>query len=266
MKYQFDTKEHLHLLDGRALTGTSSVGNVLAKNLTWWAAELSAVECLEAGEKIPTIREEYLAAVSSEDKKKAIDELQKKYPLFKKARFAHFDKKNKAAKEGTDLHSLLEEYVKECIHDRGGVPKLVNNYDHSNPVETFGEWAFKSVKRFIVSEAHCFDEELWVGGITDCVAELNDGRLAVIDFKSSKEAYANHFIQASGYAIQIDKNGLFSEDGEHSKKLDKGIEVLIVVPFGATEIKPEIKYNIEDYKTGFRHAVGLYRLLGLDKQ
>ena len=259
MNYKFDDKEHLHTLDGKALTGTSSVGNVLAKNLTWWAAELSAVECLEAGEKIEGIREEYLAAVSSGDKKKAIDELQKKYPIFKKARFAHFDKKNKTAEEGTDLHSELEDYVKAMMKK---VP--VRKYDEK--IKPFIDWADENVKEFIASEAHCFDEELWVGGITDCVAELHDGRYAVIDFKSAKEAYVNHFIQASGYAIQIDRNGLFSEDGEHSKKLDKNIEVLIVVPFGAQEVKPDIKYNIEDYKTGFRHAVGLYRLMGLDKQ
>ncbi len=55
MTYQFDDKQHLHLLDGKPLTGTSSVGNVLSKPLTWWSAELSAVECLEAGEKIETI-------------------------------------------------------------------------------------------------------------------------------------------------------------------------------------------------------------------
>lgn len=259
MKYQFDDKEHLHLLDGRALTGTSSVGNVLAKNLTWWSAELAAVECLEAGDKIPTIRAEYEEACASGDKKKAIDALQKKYPLFKKARFAHFAKKNETAKSGTDLHAELEKYVKAEIHGQ-------DNIVYDPKIQPFVTWSIQNVKRFLASEAHCYDEDLWVGGITDCVAELNDGKFAVIDFKSAKEAYVNHFIQASGYAIQIDKNGLFSEDGEHSKKLDKKIEVLIVVPFGAKEIVPDIKYNIEDYKTGFRHAVGLYRLLGLDKQ
>src|SRR3990167_2529424 len=258
MIYKFDNEEHLHLLDGKALTGTSSVGNVLAKNLTWWAAELSAIECLEAGEQIPTIRAEYEEACKSGDKKKAIDELQKKYPLFKKARFAHFAKKNKAAEEGTDLHAELEDFVKAMMK-----LKPVRKYDEK--IEPFIRWAENNVAKFIASEAHCYDEELWVGGITDCVAELNDGRYAIIDFKSAKEAYVNHFIQVAGYAIQTDKNGLFSEDGEHSKKLDKKIEVLIVVPFGANEVKPEIKYNIEDYKTGFRHAVGLYRLLGLDK-
>lgn len=261
MKYEFNNKEHLHLLDGKPLTGTSSVGNVLAKNLVWWSAELSAVECLEIGEKIPTIREEYETACKSSDKKKAIDALQKKYPIFKKARFAHFDKKNKTAKEGTDLHAELERYVKHVMKTGDDTGPL----DMAKQIIPFVEWTQKNVKKFIASEAHCFDEELWVGGITDCVAELNDGKLAIIDFKSAKEVYTNHLIQASGYAIQIEKNGLFSEDGEHSKKLEGKIEALIVVPFGAEIIIPEVKYDVEAYKQGFRNCVGLYRLLGMDK-
>ena len=258
MNYKFDNKEHLHLLDGKPLTGTSSIGNVLTKNLTWWAAELSAVECLETGEKIETIREEYLDAVNSGDKKKAIDALQKKYPIFKKARFAHFDKKNKAAKEGTDLHAELEDYVKAMM-------RLKPGREWDPKIKPFMLWASENVEEFLASEAHCFDEDLWIGGITDCVAQLKDGTLAVIDFKSSKEVYTNHLIQAAGYAIQIDRNGLFSEDGEHSKKLDQKIETLIVVPFGAENIIPEVKTDIEAYKLGFKNCVQLYRLLGLDK-
>lgn len=262
MKYKFDSEQHLHELDKgsgfKPLTGTSSVGNVLAKNLVWWAAELSAVECLEVGEKIPTIREEYETACKSSDKKKAIDALQKKYPLFKKARFAHFDKKNKTAEAGTDLHQELEDYVKAMMK-----LKPVRKYD--SKIQPFINWADENVKKFIASEAHCFDEELWVGGIVDCVAELNDGKLAIIDFKSSKEAYPTQFLQAAGYAIQVEQNGLFSEDGEHSKTLEGKIEVLIVVPFGAEVVEPSVRLDIESYKQGFRSAVVLYRLLGLEK-
>lgn len=254
MNYKFDTTEHLHLLDGKPLTGTSSVGNVLAKNLTWWAAELSAIECLETGEKIETIREEYLSACNSGDKKKGIDALQKKYPIFKKARFAHFDKKNKTAEEGTDLHAELEDYVKTMM-------RLKPGREWDSKIKPFMLWASENIDEFLASEAHCYESNLFVGGITDCVARLKDGSLAVIDFKSSKEVYKNHAIQAGGYAIQIDANGLFSEDGEHNKKLDGPIDVLVIVPFGADKIVPKVFRDIETYKQAFRSAVVLYRLM-----
>ncbi len=259
MKYNFDDKIHLHSLDDKPLTGTSSVEAVLSKNLVWWAAELAAVECLEAGARIPTIREEYLLARAHPNKKEAIDVLQKKYPIFKTARFAHFNDKNKKAKSGTDLHAELEKWVKY----RMGIIKSSGKVDKR--ISPFILWAEDNVKRFLWSEAHCFDEDLWVGGISDAGAELKDGRIAVIDFKSSKEVYTNQFIQAAGYAIQIDKNGLWNKDGSMNKKLEKPVDALIIVPFGAEEIKPEIRYVVEEYKEGFKWCVGLYRLLGYDK-
>ena len=145
--------------------------------------------------------------------------------------------------------------------------KIKYNYpseEEMKMIMPFVIWSNKNVKKYEYSEAHCFDEELWVGGISDAGAELKDGSYAVIDFKSSKEAYTNQFIQAAGYALQIDKNGLWSKDGKMNKKLDKPINALIIVPFGAEEIKPEIRYVISEYRKGFEWCVGLYRLLGLD--
>jgi len=257
MRYQFNEKLHLHLLDDKPLTGTSSVEDVLSKNLVWWAAELAAVECLESGEKIETIRQEYEEAAKSKDKKSAIDALQKKYPIFKTARYAHYQSKNKSAKKGVNLHEELEAFVK-------GEMGIIKKREYDPKIQPFIEWAKENVKRFLYSEAHCFDEELWVGGISDAGAELMDGKYAVIDFKSSKEVYTNQFIQTAGYATQIDKNGLWDKNGEVNKKLDK-IEALIVVPFGAEIIKPDIRFNVDDYKQGFEWCVGLYRLLGLNK-
>src|SRR3990167_10954592 len=253
MKYKFDSEQHLHELDNgsgfKALTGTSSIGNVLAKPLTWWAAGL-AVEKFgwmnpkkNSPESVKTALQEGWERVKGLDLKVYGNLLPEEY-------YAHSEKLKDTAKTGTDLHAELEHFVKATM----GLKPMRADYDKK--IQPFIDWTEKNIKRFIASEAHCFDEELWVGGITDCVAELNDEKLAVIDFKSAKEAYTNHFIQAGGYAIQIDANGLFSEDGEHNKKLDKPIEALIIVPFGAKEIVPQIKYNIEDYKTGFRHAVG----------
>src|SRR3990167_7993279 len=238
MKYQFNNEEHLHLLDGKPLTGTSSIGNVLAKPLTWRAAGL-AVE--KFGWLNPKKFSSEECAVACEDgldkvKKMERDEYAK---LLTEAYYAHSKKLKDSAKTGTDLHAELEDYVKAMMK-----LKPVRKYDEK--IQPFIDWADENVKRFIASEAHCFDEELWVGGITDCVAELNDGKLAIIDFKSSKEAYTTQFIQAGGYAIQVEKNGMFSEDGEHNKKLDGKIEVLIVVPFGAKEIVPEVRYNVKD--------------------
>ena len=140
--------------------------------------------------------------------------------------------------------------------------------DFDDRIKPFIAWSDKNVKEFIASEAHCYSERLWIGGITDAVARLSDDKLAVIDFKSSREAYITQFIQACLYAIQINENGLFSEDGEHNLKLDQPIEKIVVIPFGADKMpsNKELMRNVSVFIEGAESAVKLYRLMGLDEQ
>lgn len=251
-KYFDEKGQHLHTYLGKPLLGTSTVCGVLAKNLTWWSAELSAVECLEAGELIPTIREEYLACINSDDKKKAIDALQVKYPIFKKARFAHFVKKNDSAKEGTDLHAELERYVKNTIAGK------MATYD--DKIMPFINWCNDNVEKFLWSELHCYSDQLWVGGISDCGVQLKNGKTGIIDFKSAKESFDSHFIQIAGYDIQISENGGFNADGYKIFSLKKPLDFYAVVPFGGNNFSIDFRYDVDELQEGFRSCVTLYKI------
>ncbi len=261
MKYKYTdtTGEHLHSLEGKPLIGTSKVTGVISKPLTWWAAELAAVECLEEGVKIPTIREEYLSACESNDKKKAIDELQKKYPIFKKARFAHFSDKNKKADKGTDMHAELEKYVKLMISDQDGKPLEMNGYDHK-AVEIFAQWAVKNVSKFLYSEIHCYSEKMWVGGISDCGFIDKQGKVAILDFKSSKDAFISQFIQIAGYDLQLSENGGYTAEGKKIFELEKPVDYYVVFPFGAEKPEGITNYDVESLREGFKSALTLYKL------
>jgi hypothetical protein len=46
------------------------------------------------------------------------------------------------------------------------------------------------------------------------LVELNDGTIAVIDFKSSKDAYPEQFWQCAGYDILVSENGGYTAEGE----------------------------------------------------
>ena len=253
-RYKFSEQNHIHTLDGKPLIGTSTATGVISKPLTWWAAETSAVECLEVGEKIPTIREEYLKACNSQNKRQAISELQKKYPIFKKARFAHFVDRNKKAEKGTDLHEELEKFVKAEMG--------IWNYevkDLDERVLPFVAWAKDNVEKFLWSEAYCYSEELWVGGISDVGFIGKDGKLGVIDFKSSKEAYQSQFIQIAGYDIQILENGLFDKDGNRLLEPTE-VNQYMVWAFGAEHPEPTMRFNLEELRQGFRSALCLHKL------
>ena len=281
MKYTFDDsinekgkQNHIHLLDledGKGfqpLTGTSSVGDVLSKPLSWWASgkavgDLGWIhpDIKKNGRTISKVPLEdrlavsnlVLEAIKNESPEQFLARLDKAYK-------AHKTSLDDSAEKGTDLHAELEKFVKSEM----GIWKGLTEF-HPR-IEPFIVWTKNNVKKFIWSEAYCFDEDLWVGGISDVGAELNDGRLAVIDFKSSKEAYETHFIQAGGYAIQIEKNGLWNKDGTINKKVEGKFSVFISIPFGAPVVEPVIKYEVEKYKKGFELALGLYKILDLGKK
>ena len=257
-QYTFNETEHLHLLNGRPLTGTSSVENVLSKPLTWWAAGLAVSKFGWLNPKKYTLEER---AVACEEAFERIKNLERDdyAKLLDEAYRAHSVNLKDTAQEGTDLHAELEDWVKVQM----GI-KEARKITIDSKILPFVNWSSENVKRFLWSEAHCFDEDLWVGGISDAGAELMDGTYAVIDFKRSKEAYPNHFIQAAGYAIQIDKNGLWDKKGKMKKVLDKKISSLIIIPFGSEKVEPVVRNNIEDFKKGFVSCVSLYRLLGLE--
>lgn len=261
-RYRFLEARHIHQLnvngEWRNLTGTSSVGDVLSKPLTWWASGKAVEELGWLHPKKSSVEDRAIAANAA---LLSIMEMNtdQYLSLLDKAYRAHASNLQKTAGEGIDLHSELEDFIK----GRMGL-KEVRIYD--TKIIPFIKWADENVKRFLWSEAHCFDEDLWIGGISDTGAELNDSSIAIIDFKRAKAAYPAHFLQDAGYTIQIEKNGLFNKEGKPFGRIDRKIDKLIVVPFGAEEVIPQVRTNVEDYKKGFEQAVGLYRLLGMEKK
>lgn len=257
--YRFDSKIHLHLLDDKPLTGTSSVVNVLSKPLTWWSAGLAVEKFGWLNPKTHTAEEVKKALQEGWQEVRKMD-IKQYEKLLADAYKAHSVKLKDSATKGTDLHAELEKYVKWKMGIVSTVP-----FPLDSRLDPFISWADKHVKKFLWSEAHCYSKGLFVGGITDAGCELTNGQIAILDFKSAKEAYDSHFIQCALYALEIEENGLWDSQGNHNKKLDRPIDVLIVVPFGANPVEPVLKYNVEDYKRGGEATVLLYRLLNMDK-
>jgi hypothetical protein len=257
--YKFDASQHIHTLNGKPLTGTSSVGNVLAKPLTYWA---SGKACEVFGWTNPKKVEREERIKIAEEKFDEMKELSisEYLSLLDTAYKAHATNLKKTAKKGTDLHSILERYVK--IQMGKEADPLTD--EETKLIQKYIDWADENVKSYLWSEAHCYSEELWVGGISDLGIELKDGSYAVGDFKSSSDVYVNQYIQVSLYAIQINENGLFSVDGEHNKKLDKPVEKLVIFPFGAESLPKKLIRSLDVYEKGARSAVELYRLMGLE--
>jgi hypothetical protein len=267
-QYRFDEANHIHTLDGKPLMGTSTVVGVIAKPLTWWASGLAVSELGWAKKLDPrkATKEQVKANVSDrflkanrmllDLKEMRTDEY---LALLDKAYRAHADVLTKSADKGTDMHAELEKYVKRCIENETLVLEGTNS--HHAQVKLFAEWAVANVKRFLVSEGHCYSEKLWTGGISDLLFEDKEGRVGIMDFKSSKEAYLSQFMQIAGYDIAISENGLFDENGTLIYKPDRSIGFYAVFPFGMEKSAPQFHYDTEGAKRGFEAASLIHKLI-----
>lgn len=260
MKYQFNSKEHLHTLEGKPLTGTSTVMSVIAKPLTWWAAGLTCEHLgwmngkkKIAGKYITTSNEKrFEKAGPVLERIKAMD-VPAYVALLDNAYKAHSVSLKDSAEGGVDLHAECERFVKNTMENRMAV------YDEK--IRPFIEWTNKNVEHFLWSEMHCYSEKHWVGGISDAGAKLKDGNVAIIDFKSSNDAYASHFWQIAGYDIEITENGGYDANGNRMFTLDAPITQHIVIPFGSPDGLPVVSREIESGKRAFLAALTIYREL-----
>lgn len=268
-RYRFDRKDHVHLLDGKPLTGTSSVSSILSKPLSYWASGLAV---MELGISDPKVLTKIKHGTATEEEKRLLDEvattmhlkiqnmtIPEYIKLLDKAYRAHATTLTKKADEGTDLHAELERYVKDRIE---GITEPIKKY-HKR-IQPFIDWAEANVDHFIWSEANCYSEKYWLGGITDCGLVDKQGRTAILDFKSSKAAYLSQFWQCAGYDIQISENGGFTEDGVNLFTLEKPIDYYIIFPFGMENPAPSMNFDTVGCKEAFLAEVTLYRKMPQD--
>lgn len=260
--YKFDEVRHVHLLDGSPLIGTSSLAGVLNKPLTWWASGLACtkfgwINKKDEHSKFRTL-DERLQTAFKMWKKISVMSNEEYLDLLDDAYKAHSVKLSDSAEQGTDMHSVMEEYVKECIKKNEGkpIPDYKSPYiSISEPnkvkLQILVDWSVSKVKKFLWSEVNCYSKILGLGGVSDCGFEDLDGKLAILDFKSSKEVYLSQFWQCVAYAMQLEENGGFTPEGIKVLSLDRPIEYVAVLAFGMK--KPEVQYNID--MTGGKDAV-----------
>lgn len=107
---------------------------------------------------------------------------------------------HRASTRGTAVHAIIEDYINnvEDYHTKY-MPNILDNFLSVKDVLD------KRIGNVHAQEAALYSSHLGLAGRVDCVAEF-DGRLSIIDFKTSKKAkkrdwITNYFIQESAYAI-----------------------------------------------------------------
>lgn len=248
--YSFNEERHIHSLDGVPLYGTTTIIGEIAKVLTWWAAGLAMAKFGWRDPKKNKKEVVETAAVEGFNRMKEIS-LEDYKGLLDAGYRAHSKVLNEKAEAGTDMHEELENYVKAKM--RG------EKYELPEKLKSFADWSDKNVAKFLLSEAHCYSKVWWVGGVCDCLAEMKNGEIAIIDFKSTPVAYDTQAFQCAGYDIQISENGAYTKNGEKIFALPAPIRSYYVVPFGAENPVPTEFRGVEGCKEAFIGAVMIHR-------
>lgn len=105
----------------------------------------------------------------------------------------------RASRRGTNVHQMCEDYLNNELEIKKFLPNDRETFNSLRPILD------KSVDNIYAQEVPLWSEYLGVAGRVDCIAEWN-GKIAVIDFKTSKklkkkEYISNYFQQCAAYAV-----------------------------------------------------------------
>lgn len=229
MEFTFDDASHTYQLNGKKLTGTTTILGVLAKPaLIPWAAKM-AVEKMGAE----------IARCFDTDGKFVDAEFRL---VLEEAKSAHTKKKDDAAAHGTDAHAIVEAWVKYCIKDQGGKPHAVDTVIDEKgityqiaAIQKVVEWSLANVDHFLFSERMMYDATLWYAGTADFAYVGKDGKRYLGDFKTSSGIYGiDYWLQVAAYRHLAELAGDAPYDAMTIVRLGKDgkFEVQITREFG----------------------------------
>jgi len=172
-------------LTGKKLTGITSIqGQIDKPFLAPWAS-----------------KENYNYMMKNWDISKKYSKEEKRDLLYK-AKNAYREKSSQAKELGTKIHSVIEKAIKGEKID----PNMDKNIKRA--LELFMDWS-KDIK-WIASEAKVMSEKCGIAGTLDALGVI-DGKLTLVDFKTSKMISRDYYIQTSGYHLCLEENGIIPE-------------------------------------------------------
>src|SRR3989344_1671686 len=225
---KFKKSNHSYLLNGLPVPGCSYIAGILPKGfLAPWASKL-AVETIERLIKPNT--------------KYSKSELTEALAL---AKIAHTIRKDTALETGTQVHALLEQFIK---NDDQEIPKQEDS-EVQECVNRFMEWVNKHKIEWLASELLVGSEIYKFAGTLDAIARL-DNKLVLIDFKSSKQISIGEYgLQTAGYKIALEELGC--PDIEE--------RIIVRLPKDGSDIEiHKIETNFEEDRAAFLAARELY--------
>lgn len=228
----FDTAKHLYTVEDKPVYGVTNIVGVLGKPaLIYWAVN-QTVSNLKAILKPGVAYDEVQISRMLEDAKKQ-----------------HRDTAGAAADIGTMIHDWVSQWVEAQIKGTP-YPEAPINKEMKSATDGFISWVKEHKVKFLLTEQKIYSAQFGYAGTLDAEAEV-DGKLAIIDFKTSSAIYPEYLLQASAY-LQARKEETGKEyDGVYIVRLSKSNGV---IPFEAKKAE-----NIDELFIIFRACLAIYK-------
>lgn len=182
---------------------------------------------------------------------KALDELEIKN-LVEDMKRLYKTGGGQAADIGTMTHDWIERYY------RGENPPEPINEQLRNTTRAFLKFADEHQIEIVESERLIYSVQNRFAGRVDMICKI-DGKLAIIDWKTSKTISPENFLQLGGYDIGYSEEQLFNVS---SVEDFKPVELHIIVQCSKLgEMNMAISDKVSRNRQGFMHALGLTRTL-----
>lgn len=235
MTFEFQEKGHKYFLDGKPMTGVTTVLGVIAKPaLIQWAADMAVG---------------YIKDYQKSSEQEVVPQ-----NILEEARKAHTKKKEAAGMKGTDTHSLVENYVKDCIEKNDGW--AMEYLGDEKMLGNFGRWANDNKVQFLASEKKVYHggKDRFYAGTLDFLCQIGED-VYVGDLKTSSGIYdRTYFAQCAAYQhaleycepelakkikgsiiVRIGKDGSFEEARSYAYQQDLEIFLAALTIYRANE-------------------------------
>lgn len=250
MTFTFDQKLHAYTLDGKPLSGVTTVLGTIGKPaLVGWAAQQTAKwireNCSMDGD-VWLVHEYDLAEAVKAHNKSKVD----------------------GGKAGTSIHQDVEHYIKECIARHDGFPlQLRLHLEHKGGLAvgvysgkldlpptalvSFVNWAVANNVKFEASEKMLYSREWWVAGTADFTCVIA-GKRYVGDLKTMKKVWDRtpHF-QTAAYMKMLTEMGEGGYDGT----------VIVNINKESNELTEHYSYDWQADQKAFEACLTIYRQL-----
>lgn len=240
-EFVFNEKTHRYYLDGKQMTGVTTILGVIAKpQLISWAAN-QAVDYIKENAQ----RTGIMGATNEPPLGVKLSDYVVQEATLEEARKAWTVKRDKSAELGTAVHAEIEQLIKCKMNG-------LEWFTDSPQVQHFLNWVEKYKVEFIASEEQVYSEKLFVAGTYD-FACIIDGRKYLGDLKTANALYPEYFYQCAAYRMMAEEMGQTDFKGSilvrigRDGKFNEDEDVII-------------SESYEDEKQAFLSALTLYRV------